>query len=53
MRVTPTTAPNIWSVAAITSASAEPSPVTTAPASAAPSAKEPTFSPTAVVNTCP
>ena len=53
MSVTPTTAPTIWRLAATTSASAEPRPVTTAPASAAPSAKEPTFSPTAVVNTCP
>ena len=37
----------------MTSVSAEPSPVATAPASAAPSANEPTFSPTAVVNTWP
>jgi hypothetical protein len=51
--VTPATAPEICSEAAITSASAEPSPVATAPASAAPSEKAPTFSPTAVVNTWP
>lgn len=53
MSVTPTTAATICSVAATMSASAEPRPVTTAPASAAPSAKEPTFTPTALVNTCP
>ena len=49
--MTPATAPEIWSEAAIASASAEPSPVATTPASAAPNEKEPTFSPTAVVNT--
>jgi len=43
----------ICNEAAITSASAEPSPVTTAPASAAPSENEPTLIPTAVVNTWP
>jgi hypothetical protein len=53
MSVTPTAAATICSVAATTSASADPSPVTTAPASAAPSANDPTFSPTALVNTCP
>jgi hypothetical protein len=53
MSVTPTAAPPICMVAAITSASAEPSPVTTAPASAAPAANEPTLTPTALVNTCP
>ena len=51
--MTPATAPSIWSVAATTIVSAEPSPVASPPASAAPSEKEPTFSPTAVVNTWP
>ena len=37
----------------MTIVSAEPRPVAITPPSAAPSANEPTFSPTAVVNTCP
>jgi hypothetical protein len=53
MSATPTTAAAIWRLAAITIASAEPRPVTTTPASPAPSANDPTFSPTALVNTCP
>jgi hypothetical protein len=53
MRATPTPAATSCMVAATTSASADPSPVTTAPASAAPRANDPTFSPTALVNTCP
>ena len=53
IRVTPTTAAVICAAAATSIASAEPSPVATGPASAAPIANEPTFRPAAVVNTCP
>jgi hypothetical protein len=51
--VTPTTAPAIWSVAAITIVSAEPRPMAITPPSAAPSENDPTLTPTAVVNTWP
>ena len=51
--MTPTTAPAICMVAAITIVSAEPSSVAITPPMAEPSAKDQTFSPTAVVNTCP